>query len=680
MFRRLRAAASLAALLVIPGVAAAQSHGIQKGFMDLSTPPCKDFFRYANGAWLDTVSIPAAYAAVGTGREMVDHNQEVLHTVLEQAKAHAATEKDPDIRKVGQLYAVLMDTDRAQHDGAKPIAPYLKQIDGLKTKADVVSEMGRLAMMNIAAPFRFSRQPDPGQSSMNIAQLTQGGLGLPERDFYFRADPKSDSLRQAYVASTKQMFRLLDVPDAQAQSNAEAAMKLETALAESSLTRVQMRDPHALYHKMTLKDLSGLAPGIDWKSYYTDMGMPDLGKPEVVVNVSMPAFVRRVDALVESEPLDTWKAYFKTRVMRQAAPWLSQEWFDVDFAFQSRLSGAREPLERWKRAAGAVDNELGEALGKAYVAAAFPPSSKQRVLEMVVNLRAALADRIATLEWMSPATKDMAKKKLDAILPKIGYPDRWRDYSKLEIDPSLSAVENLTRAEVFEGRRRRAQIGQAVDRTEWGMTPPTVNAYYSSQVNEIVFPAGILQLGRFDPAADDAVNYGAVGSVIGHEISHGFDDQGRQFDATGTLKDWWTEEDAAKFKARAQKVVDQYDSYVAVDSLHVNGKLTLGENIADIAGLTIAYHAWKHSLEGKPTPPVVDGFTAEQRFFIAFAQGWRSKSRPEAIRTRVLSDPHSPSEWRVNGTVWNMPEFQQAFGCKTGDPMVAGDGQRGAIW
>jgi len=617
---------------------------------------------------------------VGTSREMVDRNQEVLHSVLEQAAAHAATEKDPDIRKVGQLYAVLMDTDRAERDGAKPIAKSLEQIDEIRTRADVVSEMGRLAMQNIAAPFRFSRQPDPGQSSMNIAQLTQGGLGLPERDFYFRADPKSDSLRQAYVASMKRMFQLVDVPEAQAESNAEAVMKLETALAESSLTRVQMRDPHALYHKMTVKELAGLAPGIDWKSYYTEVGMPELGQPQVAVNVSMPAFVRRVDGLVQSEPLDTWKAYFKARAMRQAAPWLSREWFDVDFAFQSKLTGAREPLERWKRAAAAVDFALGEALGKAYVAVAFPPSSKQRMLEMVANLRAALSDRIATLEWMSPATKEMAKKKLDAIMPKIGYPDHWRDYGKLDIDPHASAVDNLMRAEVFEARRRRTQIGQAVDRTEWGMTPPTVNAYYNSQINEIVFPAGILQPGRFDPAAEDAVNYGAVGAVIGHEISHGFDDSGRQFDATGNLKDWWTEDDAVKFKARAQKVVEQYDGYVAVDSLRVNGKLTLGENIADIAGLTIAYHAWKRSLEGKPAPPTVDGLTPDQRFFVAFAQSWRSKLRPEAIRTRVLSDPHSPSEWRVNGTVWNMPEFQEAFGCKTGDPMVAGEGQRGAIW
>jgi predicted metalloendopeptidase len=680
MSRRLREAVGLAALMILSSVAAAQGHGIEKGFMNPSVPPCQDFFRYANGAWLDTVSFPAAYTSVGSAREMADRNQEVLHSVLEQAAAHAATEKDPDIRKVGQLYAVLMDTGRAERDGAKPIAKSLDQIDGIKTRADIVSEMGRLAMQNIAAPFRFSRQPDPGQSSMNIANLSQGGLGLPERDFYFRADPKSDSLRQAYVATMKRMFQLVGAPEAQAQSNAEAAMKLETALAESSLTRVQMRDPHALYHKITVKDLAGLAPAIDWKSYYTEVGLPELGQPQVSVNVSMPAFVRRVDGLVQSEPIDEWQAYFKAQVMRRAAPWLSQEWFDADFAFQSKLTGAREPLERWKRAAAAVDFALGEALGKAYVAVAFPPSSKQRMLEMVANLRAALGDRIATLDWMSPATKQMAKQKLDAILPKIGYPDHWRDYSKLAIDPNASAVENLRRAQLFEAQRQRTQIGRAVDRTEWGMTPPTVNAYYNPQVNEIVFPAGILQPGRFDPAADDAANYGAVGAVIGHEISHGFDDQGRQFDATGNLKDWWTEDDAVKFKARAQKVVDQYSSYVAVDSLHVNGKLTLGENIADIAGCTVAYQAWKRSLQGKPAPPTVDGFTPEQRFFIAFAQSWRSKSRPEQIRTRVLSDPHSPAEWRVNGTVWNMPEFQQAFGCKDGDPMVAGAGLRGAIW
>jgi len=680
MMRRLCEAASLGALLFLPAVASAQGHGIEKGFMNPSVAPCQDFFRYANGAWLDTVQIPAAYTSVGTSREMTDRNQDMLRAVLEQAAAHAASEKDPDIRKLGQLYAVLMDSSRAERDGAQPIAKRLRLIDDIRTRDDVAREMGRLALLNVAAPFRFSRQPDPGQSTMNIAQLTQGGLGLPERDFYFRTDAKSDSLRQEYVQYMKHVFMLLDVPEAEAQTSADAVMKLETALAESSLTRVQMRDPHAIYHKQTVKELAAATPDIEWKSYFTEMGFPEFGRPETAINVSMPAFMRRADALLKSEPLDTWKAYFKVRVARQAAPWLSQEWFDTDFAFQSRLTGARVPLERWKRAASAVDGAMGEALGKAYVSTAFPPSSKQRMLEMVANLRAALGDRIATLDWMSPATKEMAKKKLDTIMPKIGYPDHWRDYSKLEIDPKLSAVENLTRADVFEGRRRRLQIGKPVDRTEWGMTAPTVNAYYNPQINEIVFPAGILQPGRFDPAADDAVNYGAIGSVIGHEISHGFDDQGRQFDSVGNLKDWWTEEDATKFKARAQKVVDQYQGYVAVDTLHVNGRLTLGENIADIAGLTIAYHAWRHSLEGKPAPPAIDGFTPEQQFFLAFAQSWRTKMRPEALRTRVLSDPHSPAEWRVNGTVWNMPEFQQAFGCKSGDSLVPAEGSRGAIW
>lgn len=680
MIRPIRAAIAGAILLAIPAAALAQSRGINPGTIDRNTPACRDFYRFANGAWLDTVSIPAAYTVIGSGREMYDRNQEVLRQVLERAAANASQEKDATVRKVGHLYGVLMDSVRAEQEGAQPIAKHLKRIDDIKTRADLVREIGNLALLGVSAPIRFGPEPDPSQSTMNIPQLWQAGLGLPERDYYFRSDPKSDTLRGDYVATIKRMFLLLDVPVAKASSDADAIMALETALAESALTRLQMRNPHALYHKMTVKELGALAPQFDWIAYFTVVGVKDVARPTAKIDVSMPAFTKRMAALIESTPLETWKPYLKWHLVRNSAAWLSQDFFNVQFAFQSKLSGQRVPLPRWKRAAAAVDGSMGEALGKAYVTTAFPPSSKQRMLELVANLRGAFADRVAKLDWMSEATKKQAKVKLDAILAKIGYPDRWRDYTALNIDPIATAIENLGRASMFETRRQLSQIGKKVDRTEWFMSPPTVNAYYNPAINEIVFPAGILQPPQFDPKADDAVNYGAIGMVIGHEITHGFDDEGRQYDAVGNLKEWWTPEDAAKFKERANRVVAQYNGYVGVDTLHVNGELTLGENIADIGGLTIAYYAWKRSLAGKPAPASIDGFTPEQRFFLSYAQSWRRKVRPEALRTQILTDPHSPAPWRVNGAVSNMPEFQQAFGCKAGDPMVNAEDQRGAIW
>ena len=679
MTRFLRAALLVAAL-AMPAAALAQTRGLHPEYMDKNTPACSDFYRYANGAWLDTVSMPPAYNVVGAGREIFDRNQAVLYQVLEQAAKNAATEKDPTLKKVGDFYAVLMDSMRANQEGWQPIAATLKRIDGIKTKADLTREFATLALIGINAPIRFGPEPDPKQSTMNIPQLWQAGMGLPERDYYFRTDPKSDTLRQQYVATIKRMFLLVDVPVDKASSDADQVMALETALAESALTRVQMRDPQALYHKMTFKELGALAPEFDWTTYFTTLGMKQIAQPGAAIDVSIPGFTKHMAKLVDQTPLDTWKAYLKWKVINAAAPWLSQEFFDVSFAFTSKLTGQKAALPRWKRASGSVDGWMGEALGKAYVATAFPPSSKTRMNELVANLRWAMGDRISKLDWMSDATKKQAKVKLDAILQKIGYPDTWRDYSKLAIDPVATGIENLRRATEFEVRRQLAQVGKKVDRMEWGMSPPTVNAYYNPAINEIVFPAGILQPPQFDPNVDDALNYGAIGMVIGHEITHGFDDEGRQYDSVGNLKDWWTAEDAAKFKARADNVVAQYNAYIGVDTLHVNGALTLGENIGDIGGLTIAYHAWKHSLVGKPAPKSEQGFTPEQRFFLSFAQAWRRKVRPEALRTQILSDPHSPAQWRVNGAVSNMIEFQQAFGCKAGDGMVNAEDKRGAIW
>jgi predicted metalloendopeptidase len=430
---------------------------------------------------------------------------------------------------------------------------------------------------------------------------------------------------------------------------------------------------------MTVKELGLLCPALDWPAYFTEAGVKSLASPEATLDVSTPAFLRGLNQVIESTPLETWRPYLRYFVARSSAQWLGQKFFDESFAFQSKFTGTKTPLPRWKRASGAMDFAMGEAVGKAFVEVAFPPSSKARMMDMVENLRAALRERIESRPWMSDATKTQAIIKLDAIIKKIGYPDTWRDYSALQVDASASAAELLRRAAIFEVNRELGKIGNPVDRAEWGMTPPTVNAYYNPTFNEIVFPAGILQPPYFDPSVDDAYNYGSIGMVIGHEITHGFDDQGRQYDKDGNLKDWWTDEDGKKFKDKAQMVVAQYNGYVAVDTLHVNGKLTLGENIADIGGLTIAYHAWQRSLKGKPAP-VIDGYTGEQRFFLGHAQGWRRKFRPELLRTITLTDPHSPAEWRVRGPVSVMPEFAEAFHCKEGDPMARPEAERPAIW
>jgi putative endopeptidase len=669
----------LALLVALPAASLAQTHGIDPAYMDTTCAPCKDFYRYAQGHWQDVTEIPASYTSIGSGREMFDRNQEALHRVLDRAAAGAKTEKDPTLKKLGDLYGVLMDSTRADKEGMAPIAADLKRIDAIATKEDLRKEFSYFATLGINAPFALQPEVDPDASTSTIGQIYQAGIGLPERDYYFRTDAKSDTLRQNYVAYITRLFTLIGETPDQAQTNAAAVMKLETALAESSLTRLQQRDPHALLHKMTVKELGAIAPAMDWPAYFTDAGVASLSKPEATLDVSMPAFMRQLNAQLESVPLDTWRSYLKWNVTRNASPWMGQQFFDASFAFQSKIVGTKSPQPRWKRASGAVDATMGEALGKAYVATEFPPSSKERMLDMVNNLQAVMRERIESRPWMSDATKKQAVHKLESVLKKIGYPDQWRDYTALQIDPAKPALDNLRHGLVFEQNRELNKIGKPVDRTEWGMTPPTVNAYYNPTFNEIVFPAGILQPPRFDPKADDAVNYGAIGMVIGHEMTHGFDDQGRQYDADGNLKDWWTATDAKSFTALADKVVGQYNGYIGVDTLHVNGKLTLGENIADIGGLTIAYYAWQRSLKGKPAP-VINGFTGEQRFFLAHAQGWRNKWRPEVTRLVVLSDPHSPAEWRVNGPLSDMREFQQAFHCKAGDPMVRDEVARVEIW
>ena len=681
---RLPAAALFAFVAVTSAVAgspatAADRHGPVRGYMDVKVAPCQDFFRYCNGAWFDSVAIPAAYTGVGAGREMNDRNQDVLRQVLEQTAARVATEKDPSLRKLGALYVTLMDSARADREGAKPLAPFLERCDRVKTRADLEAEIARLHADGIGIPFAFTALSDFKNSKQIIGILFQSGLGLPERDYYFRTDGKSDTLRREYVSHIARVFGLLGVPKEQAARDAEAILKLETALAESSLARVEMRDPNRIYHKMTVAELQTLAPNLDWVRYFQSLGVAPLAKPTGSLNVAVPKFAHQMSSLLASTPIETWRAYLKFHLARTAAPWLGRAFFAESFRFSALISGAKEPLPRWKDTVGAIDGAMGEALGKAYVARQFPPASKARVDELVGDLLAVMGERIDLLSWMGDTTKVQAKRKLASVYRKIGYPDPWRDYAALEVDVKSSALENLRRAQAFETRRQLSKVETPFDRNEWRMSPPTVNAYYSPFNNEIVFPAGILQPPQFDATADDALNYGGIGMVIGHEITHGFDDQGRKFDADGNLSEWWTADDDKLFKARAQKVIDQYNGYVAVDTLHVNGQLTLGENIADLGGVTLAYHAYQRYLERHGRKDV-DGFTPEQRFFIGFGQAWRRKLRPETERTRTLTDTHSPAFWRVNGPLSNLKEFHDAWGCKDGDGMVREAAKRARIW
>jgi putative endopeptidase len=671
--------AAIAAQTAATPSLAAQKHGVKLAYMNTKVAPCEDFWQYANGAWVDTVQIPPTYVALSTGREVFDRNQEILRTAVERAAAGVATEKDATVKKVGILYAALMDSARAERDGLRPVQPLLDQVAAIRTRGDVQRRIADITSSGMNVPFNMTGEADFKHSSRTIGALYQAGLGLPDRDFYFRTDPKSETVRKAYMDYATKTFQMLGDTPEQSAANAQKVMAFEKSLAESSLTRVQMREAEAIYHNLSVAELQSAAPGMDWAGYFKNAGLNTLARPVGRLNVTNPGFARQVAHLVATAPIDDWKAYLRFAVMRQNAGWIGDSWYLERFRYQAVVTGQQSPLPRWKRAVQAVDGAMGEAVGKAYVAQAFGPEAKARMAEMVDNLQSALSERIAGLDWMSDATKAAAQKKLAAITKKIGYPDKWRDYTALAIDATKSAAEDLRLASAFEQHRVWKQIDTPVDRLEWGMSPSTVNAYYNPSYNEIVFPAGILQPPYFDPTADDAMNYGSIGSVIGHEMTHGFDDEGRKFDADGNLKMWWTDTDDEHFKAKAQRVVDQFNGYVGVDTLHVNGALTLGENIADLGGLKIAFDAYQRYLQ-KHGREDLDGFTPEQRFFIGYAQEWRNKMRPETMRTQILTNPHSPNFWRVNGPLSNSLEFRKAFGCKEGDAMVRPEDKRASIW
>ncbi|HXY69950.1 MAG TPA: M13 family metallopeptidase [Gemmatimonadales bacterium] len=687
-----RALASLAFLLpaLVPGRAAAQGAPtplpaataplkvLDPAFIDQTANACVDFMQYANGAWLAHDTIPAAYSSSGVTRDMGDRNELVVRSVLDDAMARrdsAAPGSTP--RKLGTFYASCMDSTAIEAAGLSPLRSWLRDVDGITTRSRLVAVIAALQVRGIDLVFRYSSDVDLHDAAHYMAWLSQGGLGLPDRDYYTDAGPSADSTREAYVAHLTRTFRLAGATAAQAARDAHQVVRLETDLAKASLTRVQLRDPNATDHPMTARALAALAPAVAWPAYFHSIG---LTVPVPRVNVAEPDFVRRVNALLRTAPLAQWKAYLRYHLVAEASPWLSTPFVQEQFAFSSRFTGAKALLPRWKRCLRETDGDLGEALGQAYVARTFPPEARARAKAVIDDIRAAFAERLRHLTWMSDSTRAQALNKLAKMGEKVGYPDRWRDYTKLVTEPG-PFILNVARANAFEWQRVVNRPGAPVDTTEWGITVPTVNAYYDPSRNEMVFPAGALVPQTFDASADDGANYGSLGgSWAGHELTHGFDDEGRHYDAAGNLRDWWTAADSVHFTGQANLVVRQFDGYLQVDTFHVNGKLTEGENIADYGGLLTGYDALERALQRDGRPGPIDGYTPEQRFFISYAQSWRVHNRPERLRTRVTVDPHAPELWRVNGPLSNMPAFAIAFGCKPGDPMVRAADSIPHIW
>jgi putative endopeptidase len=678
--RSSRAAAGAVVVGILLAATAAQSETPSRGLdpknLDRSVSPAKDFYRFANGGWLAAYPVPPAYSRWSSFDELREKNLTDLRSILDATLVDTNAPKGSIVQKVSDFYASAMDSATIEAAGLTPIQGELDRIAAIRNTDDLVAVIAHQHIVIANPLFQFYVDQDAKNPSVMIAQIRQGGLGLPDRDYYTKEDDKSKAMRAAYLAHVAKMFQLLGDDSSAARSNAATVMSMETRLAKASMTRVEQRDPNATYHMMTLDELSTAAPGFNWSLYFRDIGKPSPG----AMNVNQPVFFKDAAMMVRDVPIDDWKTYLRWGTVHAAAPWLSSAFVNENFHFSGEvMTGAKELQPRWKRALDATNRNLGEALGMLYVKKFFSPLAKARALEMVENLKAAFRERIRTRAWMSEKTKDKALAKLDAFRVKIGYPDKWTDYSKLDIDRA-SIIANLGRASQFEFKRDIDRIGGPVDRTRWGMTPPTVNAYYNPTMNEIVFPAGILQPPFFDPEADDAVNYGGIGAVIGHEMTHGFDDEGSQFDADGTLRDWWSPTDKISFAARSQRLEKQFDGYIGIDTIHVNGKLTLGENIADLGGLTIAFAAMKRAQPGKPTPGLIDGFTPEQRFFLAWAQIWRTNYRPEEIRRRLILDPHSLAEFRTNGPLSDMPEFQKAFSVGENEPMTRPTNLRAIIW
>ncbi|MDE2142127.1 MAG: M13 family metallopeptidase, partial [Elusimicrobia bacterium] len=649
--------------------------GLDVKAMDRSVNPCDDFYLYSCGGWKKRNPIPADQTAWDVYGKLAQDNLVFLRGILEQAAA--AKKRDAVTEKIGDYYAACTDEKTADARGLAALKPELDEIAALTSARELAPLLARLQRESPDASFLFATgsQQDPDDSEKVIASLDQGGLGLPDRDYYFKDDAKSKEIRERYVAHVQKVFELLgDAPERAAKS-AAAVMSLETSLADASMTKVERRDPYKMKHKMDPAGLAALTPAFDWNAFLRELRSPSFD----VVNVSAPEFFKRVSALLESRPLADWKDYLRFHAANGEAPYLSAPFVTEDFAFYRKyLKGAKEIQPRWKRCVRLVDGQLGEALGQAFVRKVFTPEIKASTLKMVALIEDAMAARIQALDWMSPETKAAALDKLHGIRNKIGYPDKWRDYSAVRVERG-DFSGNVRRAAAFEFDRQLGKIGKPVDHGEWGMTPPTVNAYFDAQMNDINFPAGVLQPPLYDAKMDAAPNYGNTGGTIGHELTHGFDDEGRQYDAHGNLKDWWTKDDAAKFAERTKCVSDQYGSYVAVDGIHVNSALTLGEDVADLGGEILGYAAWREAVKGKDLKNL-DGLTPDQRFFVGFAQWACENVRPEQAREWALTNPHSPARYRINGVVVNMPEFAKAFSCKPGAPMVKPVGKVCAVW
>ena len=649
--------------------------GFDTSSIDTGVGPCDDFYKFACGKFAGNHPIPADQPMSDQFSALYNVNTQSLRGILEKASTGGAR-RSPDEQKIGDYYAACMNTDAINAKGLAPIEPMLAEIDAMRSKAQLPALIGKLQRASVDVFFGYGEQQDFKDATKQIAFIGQGGLGLPEKDYYLRTGAKDEEIRKEYVAHVANMLKLAGSPPEAAAKDASAMMAMETGLAKASLGVVDLREPEKTYHLQPIATFEKSLPGVNFTAYEDAIGSPHVSE----INNSTPDFFPALMQQIRATDLGTLKAYMRYHLLTTVAGRLPSPFDQENFDFYGRkLEGQPEQAARWKRCSNAVNGALGEALGKVYVAQYFAGDSKAKMVEMVKDIETAMGEDVDKLDWMSPATKVRAKEKLNGIANKIGYPDKWRDYSKLEVKPD-DAVGDLIRANSFENDRQLKKIGQPVDHLEWGMTPPTVNAYYDPSMNDINFPAGILQPSFYDKNQDDAVNYGHIGAVIGHELTHGFDDEGKKFDAKGNLSDWWTPEDTKKFTERTDCLVNEYGGFTAVDDVKVNGKLTLGENTADNGGLVLAYMAYleRAKQEGVDLAAKKDGYTAPQRFYIAFAQNWCENSRPEAVRSQVLSDPHSPDHFRADGVIVNQPGFAAAFGCKKGAPMVPVDSCR--VW